>query len=195
MAPTLADAVRWPLDADEIRLRLTDRTVARLPAVTRRVWRTAREQPAGSRLRRWLLNRVLTSGWAALDRKDWDLLEAFYDPDVVVVTGEGIPLDWGTTHGWAETRTRFDQFYEVAFSNWRPSEALDLGGPFVAVRVDGTVTGLSTGIALSQKLTYVYEIGNEGRVVRQWGSSNPGEIEAWLAEGGATSSRSSIEPG
>ena len=181
MELTLADAVRWPIDPEEVRLRLSDRAITQLPAVTRRLWRTIAEQPAGSRLRRWLLTRVFTSGWAAIDDKDWDYVGAFYDPNVVVeLSGEGIVFDWGTTHGWDETRRRLEQTYEVLFSDQRPFEALDFGGPFCAVRIVAKLTGESSGIAMSREITIVYEIGREGRVVRQISSSDPDELEAWL---------------
>ena len=183
MTPTLAEAVRWPIDADVFRVRLSDRAIARLPAVTRRIWQTALMQPAGSRMRRWLLNRIFTSGWAAIDQKDWEFVENFYDPDVVVsVTGEGLMFDWGTTHGWAETQARLEQTYEVLLSDQKPFEAIDFGGRLIGVRVEAKLTGEASGIATKRELTIVYEIGDEGRVVRQLSSTDDDEIEAWLTE-------------
>jgi hypothetical protein len=150
--------------------------------VTKRLWRTAAGQPAGSRLRRWIATRVFASGWAATDQRDWEYLEQFYDPDVVAVGGEGMPLDWGTTHGWPETRTRLEQVAEVISSDQRPVEAMDLGGPLFAVRVDTKLTGEASGIAVTKEITYLYEISDEGRVVRQWSGTDPDEMDGWLAE-------------
>jgi hypothetical protein len=187
MPRTLADAVRWPLDADEFRLRLSDRAVARLPAVATRLWRTAIEQPPGSRLRRWLVTRVLTAGWAAYDAKDWDFLGQFYAPDVVATVSGDVLFDWGTTRGWAETQARLEQTYDAVVGETRPFEVIDPGGPFAAVRLDTEFTGQASGISLKREITVIYEIGAGGRVVRQLTSPDPDEIDAWLrsAEGGS----------
>jgi hypothetical protein len=182
MTPTLAVAVRWPIDPDEFRVRLSDRAIARLPTVTRQLWGRIVEQPAGSRLRRWIVTRILTSGWAAIDQKDWDYLEAFYDPNVTVIAGEGMVFDWGTAQGWAETRMRLEQTYDAMLSDSRPVEALDFGERFVGVRVNATLTGESSGITLSREMTIVYEIADGGRVLCQIASTNPDEIDEWLTE-------------
>jgi hypothetical protein len=169
-------------------VRMSDRAVARLPAVAARLWRTVTEQPPGSRLRRWLLTRILTAGWAAFDAEDWDFLGQFYDPDVVAtISGEGMIFDWGTTHGWAETQARLEETYDAMWGETRPFEVIDLGGRFAGNRLIATLTGESSGISTSRELTVIYEIGAGGRVVRQLTSPDPDEIDGWVSasEGGS----------
>ncbi len=78
VAASLADGVVYPIDGEGLRLRMSDRFVARIPALFQRLSNRLMAEPAGSPRRRWLISRALAAGFAALDKRDWDYLERVY---------------------------------------------------------------------------------------------------------------------
>jgi hypothetical protein len=181
---TLAEAVTWRIDAADPRLRLSDRAMLRLPAVMRRIWPRVERAPAGSPLRRRLLERVMVAGWGAMTAKRVDDAARFVDEDIVLVSGsDAALLDFApVTRGraaWCAANRRV--FEDTASVHWTPEELIDLGGARFGVRVRVDVTGRSSGIGGTILLTTVYE-ARDGRAVRQWITTDDAEIDAWLAE-------------
>ncbi len=74
---------------------LDERLLARFPALYQRLAVITRRLSPGSRLRRALLRRASSSGWAAFNRRDVDLMLIRYAPDVEFDFSPGLrPLGW-----------------------------------------------------------------------------------------------------
>jgi hypothetical protein len=178
---TLAGAVRWPIDRAAVRLRMSDRVVSHLPGIMQRTWEWVEGERAGSRMRRWLLTRALTAGWGALDRLDFEYLGRYYDPEVTLVYGKGMPMDVAPlVHGWTDVCRELERMYEVWIGDQQPLEVIDVGGAFMAARVELSLTGTASGIEMKRDTVILYEI-SRGKVLRQWNSTDDAEIEEWLA--------------
>jgi hypothetical protein len=179
-----ADAVRWPIDAEQIRLRLSDRLAQRLPALQRRLAPRLIADPAGSRLRRWLFTRSVTAGWAAFDGQDWDYLERIYEPGVEMTMTADMFIDTeGTFVGWPATRALLERAWDgFNSSDQRPTEIIDPGGRHFIARVDARATGEYSGIEFQREMVNLYEFGDSGLVARQWTGNDPAGVAALLAE-------------
>jgi hypothetical protein len=161
---------------------MSDRFVARLPALFQRLSNRMLAEPAGSLRRGWLISRALCAGFAALDKHDWDYLERVYSPDVVVMFGEGVPLDAAPViEGWPRVRAELVEIFTVVISQQVPLELIDLGGPFCAARISMTLKSPSSGAQAQTPHLNLYEL-RDGRVVRQWSSGSTDQIDGWLAE-------------
>jgi hypothetical protein len=182
VAWSLADAVTWPIDDAAIRLRISDKLAARLPALTRHVSRRLVGQPAGARQRRWLLTRLVAAGYAAQDRADWAYIERFFAPDVVARFGEGIPFDVERlTTGWEGWRASLERIFDTSLFQSRPHTVVDFGGQLFGACVEMRMMGQASGIAATEDLFSIYE-SRDGVVVRQWVTSSADELDGWLAE-------------
>lgn len=93
---TFADAVRWPIDPDAV--RLSDKLVARLPAIAERVAPRVLAEPAGSRGRRDPEAApdiaVLTDGFAAMR----SAIESFYEVTAAADSRPVEIIDLGGPH-------------------------------------------------------------------------------------------------
>jgi hypothetical protein len=177
------EAVSWEIDPADVRVRLSDRLAARLPEMSRLAWGRMKNEPAGSRMRGWMLCRLHKAAWAAMDRRDYGYVENFYDPEVEVIWGDQAFIDVDThTHGWDALRKGFETIYETIDSMQTPLEVIDFGGPFHAARISNDLIGPGSGISLQAQMFCLDEQRDPGRVVRQWASSERKQIEAWLAE-------------
>ena len=160
---------------------MSDRLVSRLPAVARRVGGRATAEPRGSRLRRWLLTRVLLAGWAALDDGDLDHLARFYSPDIEMTILVDLFDLSGKHSGWPA----MERFFTGSLAAWRFQteirEVIDLGGPFVAMSTVQTVTGHASRIPFQLDFLYLYELSG-GVCVRQWIVADEAEGERVLAQ-------------
>jgi ketosteroid isomerase-like protein len=184
MPEPFADAVRWPIDADGSRLRVSDRLVSRMPALQQRLAPRLLADPAGSRTRRWVLTRAVTAGFAATDRGDWAYLERIYEPDVVLrVAPETAPDLPATAEGFDAVRAVIETIYEImATADTRPLEIIDLGGShFVALnQVQGE--GSYSGLEMNRAVVNVYEISTRGKAARQWSCVELATAERFYAE-------------
>ena len=182
VSASLAEGVVYPIDGEGLRLRMSDRFVARLPGLFQRLSNRLMEEPPGSPRRRWMISRALSVGFAALDKRDWDYLQRLYSPDIVLMFGEGIPLDVAPhIEGWPRMRAELADVFEFMISNYIPSELIDLGGPFCAARVAMTMKSPSSGAEAGADNWNLYEF-RAGVVVRQWSSGSTDQIDGWLAE-------------
>jgi hypothetical protein len=167
--PDFARAVRWPIDAADVRLRMSDRMVSRLPVIARRAGDRVATMPAGSRTRRWIFTRLVTAGFAASGAEDWSYLKRLYAEDVVLRNGGGVPLDFPSRLvGWDQLQTMLTDFRDaVRGVEFRPVELLDAGGPFLGARVHIQMSGRASGAEVSQDIFSLYEFVG-GRATKQW---------------------------
>jgi hypothetical protein len=179
---SLADAVTWPVDATNARVRLGDRAATRLPAVARRVWPRVEREPAGSRLRRRLIERLLPAGFAALNAGDWDYIARLYDPEMVGRSGTGVPPDLpALAPDWASWREGCERAIAQSGLSWTPEVLIDAGGDLIGAQIRTHLTGSASGISASMTFTAMYAV-REGRVVRQWMTTDDAELAAWVEE-------------
>jgi ketosteroid isomerase-like protein len=149
------------------RRSLDERLVVRFPGLFRRAARWALRLPA-SRVRRWLLGRFIQHGYAAANRRDFELLLIGIDPDHEYRPSPGLMLPdlGGPTHGH-EGYLRMWGNYLDAFEDIRfePAEVLDFGEKFlVTVRQAGHGSG--SGIGLSQPIYQLLTM-RDGLTIRQ----------------------------
>jgi hypothetical protein len=148
-----------------------ERVMLAMPtALLRALQRGFARLPPGSQLRRRGLKRLMTLGWAAASREDYEVPLLFYEPDVEIqVAAEG-----ARTLGLAESYHGHQGFFSV----WRdyrqdmaelriePKQIIDLGDRF-AVRVTNAVVGGSSGVALKQTQGNIFYFSPRGLIVRQ----------------------------
>jgi hypothetical protein len=165
-----ADAVRWPVDAHEVRLRLGDKLAARLPVIARRVAPRLLAEPAGSRGRRWLLTRGLTAGFAAADGGDWDYLERIYEPGISLTMHPEVAPDLpARSEGFAAFRSVLESIYEImANADSNPVEIIDLGGAHFVARNQWASEGVYSGLEMNRRMVQLYEMTENGRIGLQW---------------------------
>jgi hypothetical protein len=168
-APDFENPVRWSVDADDAKSRITDRMAQKFPALARRLWERALMAPAGSRLRRLILTRGATISFAAFDRRDWDYLESIYAHATVTYLAGVMPDGSITARGWPEIRRLLmEDTAEIwANSEQRVTEIIDYGGRFFAFVVPGEFRFEASGIELerSQFCGYTFD---QGVVTNQW---------------------------
>jgi ketosteroid isomerase-like protein len=152
-----------------------DRMAVRFPRTAR--WALAvgmRLLTPRSGIRRDGLRRVLRSGWAAAPRKDWELMRARYDPDVVWE----IPVEFQTLgfapsyKGHAGMIEGLEQFAE-AFESWeiRPGRALDMGDRVLALgsfRGKARASGVEWQQPFSQLVTISRGLVTRDRFFYSW---------------------------
>jgi ketosteroid isomerase-like protein len=119
------DGPAWP------RRGFADRLTVRFPRTAQTLLAFAmRLLSPRSGVRRDGLKRVLRSGWSAARRRDWQLMQARYSPDVVwEIPEEFQTLGFAPSYrGHDGVVEALEQFAE-AFESWeiRPARALDFG--------------------------------------------------------------------
>ncbi len=165
-----AEAPRWAIDAAAIRLRLTDRVVARTPALQRRLGPRLLTEPAGSTLRRRLLTRALTAGWAATEQRNYAVLESLYSPDFEGYFSPEVNVDFPEhVSGWPAFQRLLDGVFEAwVAADYTLVEIIDPGGPFVVNRARISGEGRFTSIELGFEIATLYELDEVARCRRQW---------------------------
>jgi hypothetical protein len=126
--------------------------------------------PPGSQLRRRGLKRLMTFGWAAANREDYEVPLLFYEPDVEI-SGSA---EFARTLGLAESYTGHQGFVEVwrdirqdmAEARFQPEGVIDLGDHF-AVRLTGVAVGRSSGVAIRQTQGNIFYFSPGGLFARQ----------------------------
>jgi hypothetical protein len=160
--------VRIPLVPETRRHRsLDERIVVRFPALARLYAAWWARLPQHSRLRRALLLRRLRQGYAAANRRDFDLLLTGLDPRIEYHPSEAwqIKLDplYHGHDGYLEVwRDLLESFENVRLD---PEELLDTGDRFL-ITVKMSSRGAGSGVFLSQPHFQLYTL-RQGLVVRQ----------------------------
>src|SRR5881296_2895941 len=146
-----ARGVRYPISLPRRasqRRSLDERLFLRFPAVYRLLADRVTRLPPGSRLRRWMLARVVVRGYAAVNRRDFDVMFLAFDPGVEFQGRPDLnPLDLErVVHGHDGFRENWRQMLD-AFEDLRlqPEEFLDLGDKLlltVHLRAHGSGSGV-----------------------------------------------------
>jgi ketosteroid isomerase-like protein len=125
--------------------------------------------PPGSQLRRRGLKRLMTLGWAASSREDYEVPLLFYEPDVEIRN----PREFARL-GAAETYHGHQGFLDLwrdyredmAEVHFEPEQVIDLGDRF-AVRPTGAVVGQSSGVAIRETRGNIFYFSPRGLIARQ----------------------------
>ena len=146
--------IRWavePLQRD--RRGADERLALAAPGLRRAMTKRIERAPAGSSLRRAALTRAIRTGYAALNRDDYEVAESSQHPDCELVPpGEGRGgLGFDAVYRGPQGATSFIKQWKAGFTRFRyePREIADPGGPLFAVRVDliGTMRGSGTEVS------------------------------------------------
>jgi ketosteroid isomerase-like protein len=115
-----------------------------------------------------ILVRLVRQGYAAANRRDFDLLLTNLDPGIEYRPGQiGLATDLDAVyhghHGYREFwRVLLEAFEDVRLD---PQELLDLGNPWL-VTVDLNGHGAGSGVPFSQQLFQLFTL-RRGLIVRQ----------------------------
>jgi ketosteroid isomerase-like protein len=179
----IARGVRIPLVPETRRHRtLDERIVVRFPGLARRLSAAWARLPQHSRLRRAIFVRRVRQGFAALDRRDFDLLVIGLDPSVELWMAHVLPDVGPIFHGHDGYREVWSHLLEAADARLHPEELLDFGDRFL-VTAKLTVRGAGSGVFVSQRLFLLFTL-RRGLVVREHDFQDRGEAvqAAGLAE-------------
>jgi len=169
---------------EQPRRSLDERIATRLPAIATSLTARVSRLPPSSKVRQRVLARAVCSGFAALQRGDFEAaLGNFYDPDVEWHGAAG-GLDEGrVVRGRAEVVEAFRDYYDT----WerlelRQEEIIDTGDGLI-VFVHEVARGSESGIVMETD-TAAINTRNEGRViqVRNYLDRNDALEAAGLAE-------------
>jgi ketosteroid isomerase-like protein len=159
--------VRIPLAPEAKQQRtLDDRILARLPAIVPRLLAAWSRLPRHSRLRRAILVRAVQQGYAAANRRDFDVTIRGYDPGYEYHPDVGIPDADAVYYGHDGFHKFWRQLLE-AFGDVRldPKEMLDLGDR-VLVTTKMSAHGTGSGVSINQQLFQLMTF-RRGLIVRQ----------------------------
>ena len=172
MSKENAEAVRAtriplsPLSESAVQRRtLDERLFVRSPAFYRRVARGLARLKPRSRLRRLILAYAIQRGYAALNRRDFDVVLMRSDPEVEYrPRGDLIPPDLEEVfHGHDGYRRLWKRWFD-AFEDfrWEPKEILDFGdnGPIQRLLVTAELKGhgSGSGVAVSEPSFQLFEV-------------------------------------
>jgi ketosteroid isomerase-like protein len=164
-----ARAVRIPLSGYTTRRHRTldERILVRFPALARLLLGGWARLQRRSRLRRVMLVRVIRLGYAAANRRDFDLLLTGLDPGIEYHSSEAWQIGFDPLYhghdGYLQVwRGLFESFEDIRLD---PEELLDLGDRFlVTITLSGH--GAGSGVSTSQPLFQLFTF-RRGLVVRQ----------------------------
>jgi SnoaL-like domain len=162
-----ARAVRIPLPGRETRRHRTvdERIIVRFPGLARLLLAAWARLPRHSRLRRVMLVRLVRRGYAAANRRDFDLLLIGLDPGIEL--HPMFPLDFEASYhghdGYREAwRVILEAFEDVRLD---PQELLDLGDRWL-VTIEWSGHGAGSGVSIGQQGFQLSTL-RRGLVVRQ----------------------------
>ncbi|HKP90183.1 MAG TPA: nuclear transport factor 2 family protein [Thermoleophilaceae bacterium] len=148
---------------------LDERLSVRFPWAFRPVVAAVLRLPAGSRLRGAALARSMSRAYAAANRRDFELILTFNDPDRYEYRPSRafLPPDMDTVYHGADGYRRFWRLWLDAFENirWDPEEIVDFGEK-VLVKARQSGRGSGSGVAVSESVFQVFTF-SRGMVVRQ----------------------------
>lgn len=147
---------------------LDERILVRFPALVPWLRAAIVRLPPHSRLRRAMLVRSVRQGYAAVNRRDFDLARTAYDPDCEYHPEQAAFPDADPVYYGRDGL--FRQFWGLqleSFDDVRldPKEVLDLGDHrLVTTQMSGHGTG--SGVPVNQKLFQLFTV-RRGMIVRQ----------------------------
>jgi ketosteroid isomerase-like protein len=147
---------------------LDERILVRFPALVPRLVAVWARLPRHSRLRRVMLVRLVRQGYAAVNRRDFDLTIRVYDPGCYeyhpeqVALPDSDPVYYGHDGFHKFWRQLLEAFDDVRLD---PKEIFDLGDRvLVTIQMSGHGTG--SGVSVNQQLFQVMTF-RRGVIVRQ----------------------------
>jgi hypothetical protein len=160
--------VRLP-PAREVRQHRTldERILVRFPALARLLLAGWARLPRHSRLRRVMLVRVIRQGYAAANRRDFDVLLTSLDPGIEYRPSEAWQFDFDPLYHGHDGYLQVWQGLLESFEDVRldPEELLDLGNRLlVTTQMSGHGTG--SGVFISEPHYQLFTL-RRGLVVRQ----------------------------
>lgn len=151
------------------RRSIDERLVVRFPAPFHRLSAAALRLRPRSGLRRAILARSMVRAYAAANRRDFELILAFNDPDAYEYrpSPDLLPPDMETAYYGHAGYLRFWKLWLDAFENirWDPEEMLDFGER-VLVTARQSAHGAHSGVAVSESVFQLFTF-RRGLVVRQ----------------------------
>ena len=147
---------------------LSERVFVRFPGLVRALNLLRLRLPIRSRLRRFLLLRLAAMALAAINRRDFDLLDIAFDPEFeFIAAGDLYPPDMvGRHHGHAAYRdnwTRLDEAFDgLTFDSQELIDAGDRIISLVQVNARGASSGAPVNLTIFQVITF-----RNGLVIRQ----------------------------
>jgi ketosteroid isomerase-like protein len=146
---------------------LEERLWVRFPSLYRRLAALVfRLLSPGSRLRRALARRVVLSGWASFDRRDFELNFLFFAPDAEFEFPPGMQTLGvaGSFRGHEGRMEALEKIFEVWGSELEPAYVLDLGDRLLNLGFWHT-QGRASGVPLEQELAQLATV-RDGLVIR-----------------------------
>ena len=146
---------------------LFERVFVRFPGVVRALNLLRLRLPIRSRLRRFLLLRLAAMAFAAVNRRDFDLLQTGIDPEIDYIAAGVLPADMAGHHhghsGYRENWRRLDE----AFDSLRldPEELIDTGDRIISLvraKAHGAGSGAPVSMTYFQVITF-----RDGLAIRQ----------------------------
>ena len=153
---------------------LEERLIVRFPGLFRRLSALIyRRLSRDSRLRRALLRRQVVSGWAAVNRRDFELMLVRYAADVTYEFHTGVEELGisGTIRGHREMRDTFGAMREGLTWKVTPALMLDLGASLLVlghIRVSGPQSGVNLDGEFAQLMTIVNGLVANEQDFRSW---------------------------
>jgi ketosteroid isomerase-like protein len=150
------------------RRRLDERLAVRVPGALGLVSRLVLRLPQHSRVRQALLRRSVQAGFEALNRGDYELPFAFYDPEGELITPpQLVGLGFDPLYHGREQRIAFQRRWIAEWGEFRfePEEIIDLGDRVLLVgRIKGI--GPSSGAAFDDQWANLLTV-SAGRIVTE----------------------------
>jgi ketosteroid isomerase-like protein len=148
--------------------RLEERLALRVPYIQTLMRRAWWERPPRSRLRQAIVPRLVRQGFEAVNRGDYEVAFANYDPDIEFFPPTGLAiLGKETSYRGLEARVRYEREWRAAWGDYRyePEELRDLGDRVLAI---GRITSspLSSGAAIDTDWADLFTL-SAGVVIRE----------------------------
>jgi ketosteroid isomerase-like protein len=146
---------------------LDEHIFVRFPGLVRVLNLLRLRLPIRSRLRRFLLLRLAAVAFAAINRRDFDLVLTCLDPEIDYIAAGVVPADMaGHHHGHNAYRENWRRLDEALHSlRLDPEELIDTGDQLI-VLVRATAHGAGSGIPVSTTYFQVVTF-RDGLVIRQ----------------------------
>lgn len=179
------------IDSDAQRRRRTpdEEAMARSPAVYAAVGRRAAALSPSSKLRQRLLRRELISGWAAFNRRDFDLVMVRYAPEMIYefspdLVTLGLPARIEGREMWREEIEEYISIW--AEQSQTLSFLIDLGEKVIGLGhgfYRGAASGIELEIGYAQLVEHSQGLGTHERDFSDWAEAireaglQPGVLE------------------
>lgn len=157
----------------------------RIPGLARMAFARVMSLPAGSRLRRSLITRTITTGIAANNRGDYEAMSVAFHPQIVLrATEETRPPGLDLEHVGRDAYVALLQSWKEPFTDFRfeTREIYDGGGARAGARLDAVGRGQLGGPEVRQIYFHAWEI-ESGYLRRQWVVATEREMLELIANG------------